>query len=183
MKTNQNLVRQMGDFDVIQRTEDGYFDANMLLTQWNTSAGNTRRRIDEFLKSKNTEQFIESLTDEMSNGEISPFDDFQAIKLQKGRTIAGGGKTPSKVWMHPYLFTKFAMWINPTFEVKVIKFVYDQLIEFRNEAGDTYREMSSQIASISNKADIPVNITNVARAINGQVYDQCRIRNYKTIEL
>ena len=43
--------------------------------------------------------------------------------------------------MHPYLFVKFAMWLSPEFEVKVIRFIYDNLIAFRNEAGDYYKEM------------------------------------------
>ncbi|WP_297644192.1 hypothetical protein [uncultured Bacteroides sp.] len=28
--------------------------------------------------------------------------------------------------MNPLLFIKFAMWITPTFEVKVLRFVYDE---------------------------------------------------------
>ena len=55
------------------------------------------------------------------------------------------GKTPDNVWMHPFLFIDFAMWINPTFKVTVIKFVYDELINYRNEAGDAYREMAITI--------------------------------------
>lgn len=41
--------------------------------------------------------------------------------------------------MHPYLFVKFAMWLSPTFEVKIIQWVYDNLIEFRLLAGDHYK--------------------------------------------
>lgn len=36
--------------------------------------------------------------------------------------------------MHPLLFIDFAMWLNPAFKVKVLKFVYDELIKFRNLA-------------------------------------------------
>lgn len=32
-----------------------------------------------------------------------------------------------EMWMHPYLFTKFAMWLDPKFELDVIKTVYDNL--------------------------------------------------------
>ena len=58
------------------------------------------------------------------------------------------------------------MWLNPRFEVKVIKFVYDELIRYRNEAGDAYREMSEAVAKISKKGEIPQNIAKVAEAIN-----------------
>jgi hypothetical protein len=48
--------------------------------------------------------------------------------------------------MHPYLFVKFAMWLSPAYEVKIIKWVYDHLIEFRLLAGDHYKEMCDAIA-------------------------------------
>ena len=43
MKTSVLMTRQMGNFDVFQRTSDGYFDANALLKQWNEVADNPRR--------------------------------------------------------------------------------------------------------------------------------------------
>lgn len=43
----------------------------------------------------------------------------------KARSDRGGG-----TWMHPILFVKFAMWLNPRFEVQVIKFVYDQMLKY-----------------------------------------------------
>lgn len=72
--------------------------------------------------------------------------------------------------MHPLLFIDFAMWLNPAFKVKVLKFVYDQLIQYRNDAGDTYKEMAAQIASISKKGEMAANITKVAIALNHIVY-------------
>lgn len=54
--------------------------------------------------------------------------------------------------MHPILFVKFAMWLNPRFEVQVIKFVYDQMLKYRNDAGDAYKELCAAISKIvSNK--------------------------------
>lgn len=50
--------------------------------------------------------------------------------------------------MHPYLFIKFAMWLNPRFEVQVIKFVYDELIKNRHLAGDNYNVLTSAIATL-----------------------------------
>lgn len=47
--------------------------------------------------------------------------------------------------MHPYLFVKFAMWLSTDFEVQVISWVYDNVIAYRNQAGDHYKEMCSSI--------------------------------------
>lgn len=187
MKTNQILTRKMGDFEVLQRTSDGYFDANVLLAQWNSSklkSAKRDRKMGEFKDAPNTHEFIEALRDDVvSHGRKSDHGDFQAIKEVKGR-MTKNGKTKDQVWMHPYLFIKFAMWINPRFEVKVIKFVYDQLIEYRNEAGNAYREMSSAVASLVDKSFIPVAIQNVAKAVNHIVYGthESEIRNKQAEE-
>lgn len=80
-------------------------------------------------------------------------------------------------WMHPLLFIKFAMWLNPTFEVKVLKFVYDELVKDRHLAGDNYRLLS---ASISQFPD--VNYPQVAKALNWIVFNRHtpEIRNTAT---
>ena len=46
----------------------------------------------------------------------------------------------------PVLFVKFAMWLNPRFEVQVIKFVYDEMIKYRNEAGNAYNKLGSAVS-------------------------------------
>lgn len=184
MKTNQILTRKMGDFEVLQRTSDGYFDANVLLSQWNSVKKNPQRKMTEFTERQNTNEFINELAKELeAMGEISPKVDFQAIKKVKGR-MTKRGKTKDQDWMHPYLFIKFAMWINPRFEVKVIKFVYDQLIEYRNEAGNAYKEMSSSVAKLVDKSFMPVAIQNVAKAINHIVFGvhESEIRNKQADE-
>ena len=153
MKTNQNLVRKMGEFEVTQRTSDGMFDATTLMKQWNSKNG-SKKEIKHFLEeNKNTQEFIDALiSEENLNGRNSAY--------LKTRGVKGG------TWMHPYLFIKFAMWLNPRFEVKVIKFVYDELIKYRNEAGDAYREMSEAVAKLSKKGETAQNIAKVAEAIN-----------------
>lgn len=62
MKTSVLMTRQMGNFDVFQRTSDGYFDANALLRQWNSVAENPNRRMNKFFDMTSTQEFIEVLT-------------------------------------------------------------------------------------------------------------------------
>lgn len=163
METSVVLSRTMGNFDITQRTSDGYFDANALLNQWNAVESNTRRRIDKFFESENTSEFIAALQEDLWSKSTNA--EYQLVISQKGR-MTMKGRTPDKVWMHPYLFIKFSMWINPRFEVKVIKFVYDELIKQRNDAGDAYREMSSAIARITPKKDLVVAISKIAQGLN-----------------
>ena len=156
MKTNQTLTRQMGNFSVYQRTSDGMFNSTELLTQWNKHSGQQKQMV-HYTENASTKEFINALLTEENLKERNSV-------LIKTRGKMGG------TWMHPLLFIDFAMWLNPTFKVKVLKFVYDQLIQYRIEAGDSYREMTAQIASISKKNEIPANITNAAKAINIIVY-------------
>lgn len=129
MKTSVNMVRKMGDFDVIQRTKDGMFNATTLLKQWNERSG-MKKEIKDFFDNKSTQQFIEVIENEsVPNGGNSPY-------------LTTRGKYGG-TWMHPYLFIDFAMWINPTFKLRVIQFVYDQLIEQRKEAGNMYKTLSN----------------------------------------
>lgn len=50
MKTNQEMIRIIDSFSVIQRTSDGYFDGSELLRQWNSVSNNPRRQMSKFLE-------------------------------------------------------------------------------------------------------------------------------------
>lgn len=170
MKTNQEMIRKMGEFDVVQRTKDSFFDGGYLLRQWNSIDENPRRRMAEFIDSPKTKEFLKALAVDESHRSKSDIGENQLLIKVSGRNTKDG-KTPDKVWMSPLLFIKFGMWINPAFEVKVLRFVYDELIKYRNEAGDAYKEMCSEIQSISPEGvsfqDI---IRGVSRALNIVVY-------------
>ena len=122
MKTNQEMVRYIDSFSVVQRTSDGYFDGTELLRQWNNVEGNPRRQMSKFLESDNTSEFLKALAEDESHRAKMLIGENQLLIKVKGRNTKEG-KTPDKVWMNPLLFIKFAMWINPAFEVKVLRFV------------------------------------------------------------
>lgn len=159
MKTNQVMLRPMGCFSVEQRTKDGMFNATALLKQWNESAGE-KKEIKKFFENQNTKEFISALIEEEDlNGEKSAY-------------LTSRGKYNGGTWMHPILFVKFAMWLNPRFEVKVIKFIYDQMIAYRNEAGDAYRELSMAVAKIVAPNFMQSAMKQLAQAINYCVFNE-----------
>jgi hypothetical protein len=159
------MVRKMGNFDVLQRTKDGYFDANILLYQWNFKKENPKRKMIEFLESPKTQIFINEIELE-SHSRDSEHGEFSAFVIKKGRNTIKG-KTKDEVWMHPYLFIDFAMWLNPKFKLSVIKFVYDQLIEQRTLAGDNYKSLSSSLTKLKGYS-----FQEVAKAIQWIVYNK-----------
>lgn len=140
MKTNQLMKREFFDATIRQRTKDSYFNATDLLSFYNNSK-NTNKRFKDFWDNKQTNEFAKELSREL-NGDNSAHYGTCLPKDLYTTTRGKGGAT----YMHPYLFVKFAMWLSPEFEVKVIKWVYDNLIDFRNQAGDHYREMCKAIS-------------------------------------
>lgn len=153
MKTNVVMKREMGDFIVFQRTKDGMFNATLLLKQWNEHSGQ-KKQMNHFTSIKSTQEFIEALKEEGS------------IKQRNHVLIQRKGKNGG-TWMHPFLFIDFAMWINPTFKLQVIKFVYDQLILYRHKAGDNYRSLASSAAVFPD-----VNYPHLAKALNWIVFNR-----------
>lgn len=168
MKTNNVMVRPMGDFVVQQRTKDGMFNATALIAQWNASSGE-KKEVTKFFENDGAQQFIKALMEEENLHTQN-----SAYVKSKARADRGGG-----TWMHPYLFVKFAMWLNPRFEVKVIKFVYDEMIKYRNEAGDAYKYLSAAVATLVEKAFIGGAMTQISKGINYCVFGDHRkmIRN------
>lgn len=179
MKTNNVIIRPMGQFQVQQRTKDGMFNATALVKEWNDYVENlhgensayVKKELKKFFENDNTKSFISALIEEENlNGENSAY-------------LASRGKNGG-TWMHPILFVKFAMWLNPQFEVKVIKFVYDEMIKYRNEAGDAYKELSAAIYTIVDKSQMPSRMAEVSKGINYVVFGEHRnmIRNDKGTE-
>ena len=137
MITNQIMKRPLADFTVEQRTKDGYFCLTGLLNNWNLKMG-TKKELKDYFENKATQEFVKALADEENlHGDKSPY-----VK-SKARLDRGGG-----TWGHPLLFIDFAMWLNTHFNVKVLKFVSDQMLTYRNEAGDAYKQLSSAMSKI-----------------------------------
>ena len=127
MKTNVVMTRKMGNFDVSQRTEDGMFNASTLLEQWNKV--NNKKNVADFLRLDKTKEFVTEIISREDHNMGNP------ILSKKGKN---GG-----TWLHPLVFIDFAMWLNPSFKYDVLKFVYDELIKQRHDAGDNYISLSA----------------------------------------
>lgn len=179
----------MGGFEVAQRTKDGMFNATTLLKQWNENAG-MRKEVTKYFENPSTKEFISTIANreftDASNSltitdtqktAIGDNQTFSRVYVKQRGGLTGGGST----WMHPLLFIDFAMWINPAFKYDVLKFVYDELLKFRNDAGDAYREMSTAISKIVAKKDLIVSLSKIAEGLNWVAFNEheTAIRNRK----
>lgn len=172
------MTRPMGQFNVEQRTKDGMFNATSLLKQWNDCA--KMQLVDNHCEELNRENstyfnlkeiktfFLNKTTKDFINALISE----ENLTSEREAYVSTKGRNGA-TWMHPLLFVKFAMWLNPRFEVKVIKFVYDELMKLRNDAGDNYKLLSAS-ASIFPDVDYK----RIAKGLNyivfGRHYDGIR---------
>lgn len=145
------MNRSMGDFEVYQRTKDSMFNATSLAKQWNSKKTKGRKDVSDFLRNNNTVEFLEALSEDLET------DTRNLVTIVRGKNQG--------TWMHPYLFIKFAMWLNPKFEVKVIKFVYDELIKNRHNAGDNYKMLSESGVKLKG-----YNFSEIAVAMNWIVF-------------
>lgn len=163
MKTSVLMKRTMGKFDVIQRTKDSMFNATSLLKQWNSFSGQ-KKEVSKFFELENTKLFINALIEE------------ENLNTQDHAYLKTRGKNGG-TWMNPILFIKFSMWLNPKFEVQVIKFVYDNLIAFRNDAGDRYLGLTNAVQSLRE-----CNYSQMAKGLNWIIFNEHKkaIRNEAT---
>lgn len=151
MKTSVNMVRTMGEFKVTQRTKDAFFNATALVKQWNTIKDNPRRDLSKFWELDNVKEFICVLMKEENLHTPSEV----YVKSRASRGINAG------TWVHPVLFVKLAMWLSPSFEYHVVKFVADQLIDLRHDAGDHYIGLTNAVQRLEN-----INYSQLAKGLN-----------------
>lgn len=152
------MLRQMGQFQVTQRTKDGMFNATALIKQWNAQLNVPIRKMDNYFNSAKTQEFINTILQR------------ENLNTPKMVYLKSRGKDGG-TWMHPLLFIDFAMWINPAFKYDVLKFVYDQMIKYRNDAGDAYRELSAAVATIVPKSEMKTKMRKIGEALNWVIFN------------
>lgn len=159
MKTNNVILRPMGQFKVAQRTKDGFFNATELLKQWNSTTS-SKKKIEHYFDNQSANELIDTIIKrENLHTRNSVY-----VKSRASRGDNAG------TWMHPILYIDFAMWINPSFKYDVLKFVYDQMIKYRNDAGDAYRKLGASVQNLVGSSFMPAAMGNLSKAINHVVF-------------
>lgn len=189
------MIRPMGDFKVSQRTKDGFFYATGLIKQWNEQIDNQsvlntqkigslkRKDLDDYLSNNSTKDYIKVISEK------------ECINEYKGIVDAVRGKYGGGTWVHPMLFIDLSMWINPYFKYDVVKFVQDEMIRYRNLAGEAYPSMCKAVRSILPENVFKQKVRDLAKSLNIIVYgkhesemrnkigDEAKIRELYELEL
>jgi len=151
MKTVVVMKRELFGMSVSQNSKSEYFSATDLVkagNRWRAINGLSPFNEKAWFKNKGTIEFITELEGK-----------FGKVKLPaRGR----GNHT----WVHPLLFIDMALAISPTLKIEVYEWMFDNLIKFRNEGGDSYKKMcGSLFVRTSRKTNFPLFIADVASKI------------------
>ena len=126
MKTNVIMKRELFGSVVSQNTKNNYFSATDLVkagNKWRAINGLDLFNLKSWLYNKTTKEFIANL--EYKYGKVK---------------INSRGKG-SHTWVHPLLFIDIALAISPKLKIEVYEWLFDELIKYRDESGDSYKQM------------------------------------------
>lgn len=161
MVTEVIMQREILGSSVKQKSKSGFFLLNDLLAIGNKYRVANQMKmfsIDSYYARESTKEFIDEI--EKKYGVIK--------NASRG---ANGG-----TWIHPLLFIDIALEISPSLKVEVYEWLFDSLIKYRNDSGDSYKEMSAAIFKRSqNHKEFPKLIAGIADYV--RIY--CTVTNWQ----
>ena len=130
MKTNvvmESIDRKLNDIIIRQRTKDEFLQVRDVLKVINLhrlSKGLESIKFSNFLLNENIKEFMKSL------------------ELAKNCKVYYRGNKKESGWIHPYLAIKFLTHYYPELEIKIYDWLFDYLIKYRKDSGDSYVKMT-----------------------------------------
>lgn len=163
MTTEVIMKRKFNNSEIRQSSKTGYFCASDMVNagnKWRFTNDLKQFNYSQWLKNPTTVEFIKALENE--TGE---------------KAIIKGNAKNSLSWIHPFLFIDLALAISPALKVKVYRWIYDDLIKYRNDSGDSYKKMCGALyLTISNKSKFEDEIKDFAVKIR----DECEVEDWQT---
>lgn len=141
-------------------SDSGMYSATDLIkagNNWLLKNGKSLFSWHEWRQSNNTREFI--------------------VELEKkyGTAIISGRGRGHHTWVHPFLFLDLALAINPKLKVEVYEWLFDKLLEYRNDSGDSFKEMTGALYNnCSNKSQFSKAMSLLCTMIK----EECGITTY-----
>ncbi len=149
MKTAVIMKRFVWDHQVRQDSKNGMFNVNDLLTIYNLQA-KKKKRIDSYMGRKESKELKEAILKRLNSNTTNSW----YLDSDISRTIKG--RVNGWTWMHPYMFIDFAMWLSPDFKVMCIEWIYDHLIDLRNQVGDEFKELTHAVKKFLQPVNVEI---------------------------
>lgn len=141
MKTNQivesceNRTLIVGGTSVVirQRTKDSFFALNDIVRVINMIRfielqESEPVRIERYFALDSTKTFIQKIKEKK-----------QCDPYMRAR---GRGK---ESWVHPHIFLDILLWANPSFKIEIYDWLFDFLIKYRIDSGDSFNIMKGAL--------------------------------------
>jgi KilA-N domain len=160
MKTEQIITRRLFNHPIRQKHLTQAFCASDIVTAGNiikTARGEKPFDLTNYMRQLGVKGFIQEI--EKKHG--------WAKYSTRGRTGA--------VWVHPILFIDIAFAIDPKLKLEAYEWLFDNLCEFRNNSGDSYKKMCGCLyVRWGNKQTFHAHIQEVAKLIK----DRCQVEDW-----
>lgn len=154
MKTSVLMKRELFGREISQNSKNEFFSATDLMkagNKWRIENDLSPISFNDWYNTKSTQDFVKELESQYGTIRISG----------RGRGV--------HTWVHPYLFIDLALSINPKLKIVVYSWLYDNLIQYRNDSGDSYKKMCGALYNtVSNKSTFPRLIVDIANKIKAE---------------
>jgi hypothetical protein len=161
MKTEVIMKRELFGSEISQQSQSEFFSATDLVRAGNYYRLNNKLPLFDlnmWLQSKGTKEFIEELETQFGKVKIN----------SKGKN--------QHTWVHPFLFIDIALAINPKFKVEVYSWIFDSLLKFRNNSGDSYKRMCGALyQNCGNKSNFHRGVSKTALMIQ----EACNVSDWQ----
>jgi hypothetical protein len=127
MESEVYLERKLLNGIVRQSSKTEYLNVNDLLlvaNKWRINNDMNLFKYDVWYNSTSTKEFLTELE----------------MQICKPPIISRRGKNGER-WVHPFAFIDLALAIDPKLKIDVYSWLYDELIKYRNNSGDSYKKM------------------------------------------
>lgn len=162
MKTEVLMERNLFGSNVKQNSQTSFICANDIVMAGNKYRIANNMPIFDFrswIDSPSNKEFIKEMESQFG----------KVVDAKKGKY---GG-----TWMHPFLCIDLALSIDPKLKIEVYKWLYDELLKYRNDSGDSYKKMcGSLFENCSNKSTFHRGISKTAEMIK----NACNVSDWQT---
>ena len=152
MTTEVVMKRELFGGLISQKSKSEMFSATDIVragNEWRHKNKMSTFNLSQWLNTAQTKEFIKSLQEKYGD-EVY---------------IKGRGRS-AHTWVHPFLFIDLALAISPKLKIEVYSWLYDHLLKYRNDSGDSYKEMAGALyLNSKNKTECPKYICEVANGV------------------
>ena len=126
-------------------------------------------------KDKDTDKLLNEPIDEYNH--LTSTKEFEkSLQSKHGKTRIFQRGRGQHLWVHPLLFIDMALWLNPQLKLEVYEWLFDNLLMYRNDSGDSFKKMCGALLIRANKTDYVQNIQKLCKLI--QV--ECGVSDWNT---